>query len=119
MTNQEIFDKVLNHLRQQGKQCKGAVDCLYRGPDGMKCAVGCLIDDEHFNPQANTFTMYHEMVLDMCRKSGINLVESKYLLIALQDAHDTYDPKEESVGFVEYIEEKFAVIAKVYRLEYK
>src|SRR5687768_12272381 len=47
MDRQTIFDTVVRHLGQQGAP---AVDefhnCVYRAPDGKKCAVGCLIPDE-------------------------------------------------------------------------
>ncbi len=47
MTEQEIFDTVAIHLIKQGKQSADAFgNCLYRGPEGLKCAVGCLIPDE-------------------------------------------------------------------------
>lgn len=45
MTAQEIFDKVLQHLRNQ--KCKAAHQnaCRYRTPNGNKCAVGCLLPE--------------------------------------------------------------------------
>tara|TARA_R110002072_G_scaffold151470_1_gene300768 strand:- start:5923 stop:6336 length:414 start_codon:yes stop_codon:yes gene_type:complete len=47
MKPQEIFDKVLRHLEDQGGR---AVDeagyCMYRAPDGRACALGALVDDE-------------------------------------------------------------------------
>lgn len=46
MTNQEIFDVVVRHLRKQNAKSRNDVMCLYRGLCGMKCAVGCLIPDE-------------------------------------------------------------------------
>jgi len=46
MTNQEIFDKVAQHLLMQGRR---SVDqrgkCAYRGKGGDRCAIGCLIPD--------------------------------------------------------------------------
>lgn len=55
MTNQEIFDKVLNHLRQQGHAAtvfiNGETSCRYRAGDGGMCAVGCLIPDELYTPE--------------------------------------------------------------------
>lgn len=52
MTNQEVFDKVVTHLRKQG--CKSfhhiqnGGGCAYRGSHDMKCAAGCLIPDEKY-----------------------------------------------------------------------
>ena len=51
MTQQEIFDTVLAHLRKQGEAAvNGAGGCMYRGLGGTACAVGCLIPDELYDP---------------------------------------------------------------------
>ena len=48
-TSQQVFDYVVNALRKQGKPSVaksgliGAGTCKYRGPKGLKCAVGHLI----------------------------------------------------------------------------
>lgn len=44
-TNQEIFDTCLTHLRAQGRRSIDPISgfCVYRGPDGLKCAIGALI----------------------------------------------------------------------------
>lgn len=49
-TAQEIFDQVLVHLLKQGgpsmvSQLTPLADqvCVYKSPDGKKCAAGCLI----------------------------------------------------------------------------
>ncbi len=47
MTKQEIFDTVALHLIKQGKKSVNDIGrCLYRSPEGLKCAIGCLIPDE-------------------------------------------------------------------------
>lgn len=48
MTPQEIFDTVATHLFAQGKQAVSDGACVYRAPDGSKCAIGCLIADEFY-----------------------------------------------------------------------
>ena len=51
MTEQEIFDTVLTHLREQGEAATSAGgSCRYRGANGTACAVGCLIPDELYDP---------------------------------------------------------------------
>lgn len=51
MTGQEIFDTVARHLFKQGHQAIGDDGmCAYRGIGGDKCAVGCLIPDEFYDP---------------------------------------------------------------------
>jgi hypothetical protein len=50
---QEIYDYVCDFLIKQGKQSllpvKG-LKCAYRGPDGTKCAAGCIIPDDYYDP---------------------------------------------------------------------
>lgn len=54
MSKQTIFDKVSVHLMTQMSRA-GRVDqfgdfyCLYLAPDGKKCAVGCLMEQKHYN----------------------------------------------------------------------
>jgi hypothetical protein len=48
---QELFDTVATHLLGQKKAAKNAAGlCCYRSPDGLRCAVGCLIPDEVYDP---------------------------------------------------------------------
>jgi hypothetical protein len=50
-TKQEIFDKVINGLVSQNLQQSHLNDrCMYRGPNGLKCAAGHLIPDEIYEP---------------------------------------------------------------------
>lgn len=47
LTNQEIFDKALNGIRNQNYQPSMSGDaCQYRGPNGTACAVGHCIPQE-------------------------------------------------------------------------
>lgn len=47
---QEIFDTVRTHLLAQGAQSADASsNCMYRGPEGLRCAVGCLIPDASYD----------------------------------------------------------------------
>jgi hypothetical protein len=51
-TAQELFTKVRTHLLAQRKKSlnnKGL--CAYRGTNGLKCALGCLIADEDYHPK--------------------------------------------------------------------
>ena len=55
MTHQEIFNKVITHLRQQGRPAmgdrrNGENYCLYAAPNGDACAVGCLINPNAYHP---------------------------------------------------------------------
>lgn len=48
-TKQETFDTVVAHLRKQGQKSLYNGRCRYRTPDGLKCAVGCLIPDSEYD----------------------------------------------------------------------
>ena len=53
MTNQEVFDKVVAHARQQGGKAvneDGCV-CMYRNGLGHKCFAGIFIPDEDYKPE--------------------------------------------------------------------
>lgn len=47
-TKQEVFDQVAKHLLTQMKRSTKDGGCLYYGPDGLKCAAGCLIAPEEY-----------------------------------------------------------------------
>jgi hypothetical protein len=51
MNKQQIFDKVYQGLASQNfRQSSSAGGrCLYRGPDGLKCAIGWLIPDDEYH----------------------------------------------------------------------
>jgi hypothetical protein len=46
LTNQEVFDRVAEHLLTQKQKAKDGLMCKYRTEDGRKCAIGCLIPDD-------------------------------------------------------------------------
>jgi len=49
ITKQETFDIVFKHLKQQGCKSLNGGRCLYRGPNGLKCAAGVLIPDDKYH----------------------------------------------------------------------
>lgn len=98
MTLQEMFNKAYLGLAGQKfeKSSKAGV-CLYRGPDGKKCAVGHLIDDAHYTEELEHKAAYQPMVRKALEASGVpvpvpppGVDESKEtkLLNAMQLAHD-------------------------------
>lgn len=50
-TKQQIFNIVVEHLFKQGIAAFDIARdiCAYRSPEGLTCAIGCLIPDEHYN----------------------------------------------------------------------
>ena len=94
MTRQEIFDKVVAHfaVQREGAASEDGM-CMYRTPDGRKCAIGALIPDEAYNadcegaPVSLLFIHYPNMM----QASGLRS-EDQGLLIDLQVAHDGAAP---------------------------
>lgn len=89
MTNQEIFDKVLAHLRQQGEAAKSGGNCAYRSSNGNMCAIGCLMPDEVYRPEyegAEVTILPHDVLL----ACGIDPYDGEQMRLCdfLQDAHD-------------------------------
>ncbi len=88
MTPQQIYDKVCAHL---AKQKHRAVDvngtCLYRAPNGDKCAAGCLIPDDRYLPN-----MERKRIAAVADITSFKLpdfiVSNIGLIIDLQDCHD-------------------------------
>lgn len=91
LSSQEIFDKVATHLLTQGKRALlPSGDCAYRGQDGSKCAIGCLIPDDLYE---GTFKQYEGKVWcvipdDELLKIGIEKDKNYRLLTQLQSVHD-------------------------------
>ena len=111
MTAQEIFDKVTTHLLTQMKQSKSMIGggaCVYRGPDGLMCALGCLIEDSEYS-QGMEMTLSALLEQNLCPKSMMNRLGitpageefghktyggNTYLLNQLQYVHDATKPDE-------------------------
>lgn len=88
MKAQDIFDTVLTHLRKQGKPSmdivQGDARCLYRGPGGTSCAIGCLMPDELYDADK----MEHRGISEFIDIFPPEFHEHQTLLSDLQGAHD-------------------------------
>jgi len=94
LTLQETFDKVATHLLRQNARSESATTCLYRGPNGLKCAVGCLIDDAVYSPEIEGFAVKDvACIKSALRKSGVPTGRKAMdLLVNLQVLHDRFQP---------------------------
>lgn len=105
MNKQEVFNRVRDHLLKQGAKSMMSRndgvgdDCQYRGPNGLQCAVGCLITDEAFargvedERNFNSVAIYNWRVKQALRESGIEFGDYSNdlkLLSALQEVHDVH-----------------------------
>jgi hypothetical protein len=112
MLAQEIFDTVVNHLRKQGRRALGSDNtCLYRAPNGDRCAAGCLVRDEEYQPWMEVRSIV-SILEDTKSPSSLKnrLLEHKSLIASLQNIHDAYP--------VELWENDFVFIAECHKLIY-
>lgn len=95
-TEQEVFDQIAKHLLTQMKKSQEIYskeydgpepNCLYRSPDGLKCAAGCLIGDDEYFPEFEYRTWEH---LCKCEHEQFPLIHME-LISELQDIHDDFE----------------------------
>lgn len=107
MTKQEIFDRVTEHLLTQKKRSttwdESGYKCKYRGPNGLKCAIGILIPDHLYNPvfdgtlsQAKAFGLKGLSIRRLMKAvpalQDYLGAENLDILNELQSIHDDVDP---------------------------
>jgi len=90
MSRQEVFNKVYTHLLKQMRRSIEGGRCHYRGPNGLKCAVGVLIPDNRYSPKMEGKHLHgiFEEISDLF-ESETHMVA---LLARLQEIHDSYSP---------------------------
>ena len=84
-TAQQVFDQVAKHMRTQMKKSylqDGG--CLYKGPNGLSCAAGCLIADDEYSPEWEGLH-WSEVAHRYTGKAA-----HMELISQLQEAHDFY-----------------------------
>lgn len=116
MTRQEIFDKVVAHFAVQREVAAEYGMCMYRTPDGRKCAIGALIPDEVYSQRLedkSVDTLFLEFP-DIMRASGLSDDDSRFLF-ALQHAHDRCTFSNEP--FLNYFSHSMRLLADTYKLD--
>lgn len=95
INRQAVFTKVATHLLKQNAKSQDDEGCLYRGPGGTMCAIGCLIDDEHYSEHFNREGLADFSVRNALAQSlGCVLGERDMpLLRKLQKLHDNQSPE--------------------------
>lgn len=110
-TLQEAFDTAYLGVLRQGRPSRAlplrsGPLCLYRGPGGLKCAMGFLIDDETAQKYEGVRADRVAYCLRWSQKLG-------QLADALQGAHDTAPPDD---GFLPSFKDSAAEVAKRFGL---
>jgi len=96
MSLQEIFDVANESVIKQGKASwRGELgDCAYRGPSGLKCAAGFLLDDADYREEmegTSARDMLNEVgfrVGDAVDSFANTITKKRDLISRLQAAHD-------------------------------
>jgi hypothetical protein len=95
MNKQEMFDKVwdwfvTNKNAPSISLTKAIETCMYRGPNGTKCAFGVLIPDDVANSEfVEEFNSYSsEFVIERNETLKIMFSGEERFICTLQDAHD-------------------------------
>lgn len=107
--NQEIFDKVSQHLIKQNRQCalfdeSGAMyECLYRDANGLACAIGCLIPEDKYHPNMEGNggiggNIFVDLVIEELYGSDVDFP----FLRSLQYIHDSFNPSDWKEKFTQY-----------------
>ncbi len=117
---QRVFDIVLDHIRAQGKPAFIKGTCLYRAPDGCKCAIGALIpDDSYFGTMENVTPLYGSVVFKALPKWAQDAGD-EFLKSVQREMHDA-PAREEDNGdgyFLPLVERGAREIAHRYGLTY-
>lgn len=94
-TPQETFDTVVNHLLTQNERSESTDPscpmCLYRGPNGLKCAIGCLIPDDLYQKDMDNGNLGLNSVLLTIGNNGYPIHDFPYG--ELQGIHDQLEPE--------------------------
>ncbi len=119
MTPQEIFDKVYTHLVNQKVRSlsRNSNLCTYRGENGTKCAIGCLIPDElydfSFEKKGISVLIENEIIAKLFSGIPINFLSD------LQQLHDCAKVDENETIHLTSLKNSAILLAKMYNLSFK
>jgi len=119
-TLQEMFNQAyLGVIAQGGQSSDGLGHCMYRGPEGRKCAVGHLLPDESYHRRLEGKSVdYGSGALKPALiQAGIDMGDksTKALLAKMQYIHDAPAPSDEL--FIERFKLAMSKLATEHGLE--
>lgn len=87
LTEQQIFDKVKDHLLEQNCQSidPDSCICLYRGPNNAKCSIGHLIEDNEYYDNMERQSIRELLDGNTFKNFDVSHLD---LLLKLQELHD-------------------------------
>jgi hypothetical protein len=115
---QKAYETIRAHLIKQGRPAKDPMtrSCFYRTEGGLKCAVGCLIDDAVYDETLEDATPLNQSVQQALKASGwVFTFDGYQFLRELQESHDDWDIN--SDDGLEFVIRKIDEAARVYGLE--
>ena len=132
LTEQQVYNNALFGMRGQNYEPSHAGGaCLYRGPRGLKCAIGHSIPDDIYCPEMDRGATDDGLTDDGLTTIGHFLEEFVFselcelfqhvsggLLTALQVTHDQLSPRQSTAERKEQFESRMRQIASCYHLEY-
>lgn len=117
---QEVFDIVVTHLITQRRPAYTGLSgcCMYRAPDGLRCAVGALIPDNLYDPEfeGDTADCVIQKLFD---KDLADWREHKELLLALQEVHDECFVISRGTFSIRDLRNRLLDVAEDFSLEYR
>jgi len=102
MTNQEVYDRVKSHLLTQKVKSIEMIQLgstlqrvnRFRGANGAKCSIGCLIPDSVYRPEMENSYTATKLIWDFSEIAEILKGIDGHLLFKLQQIHDTRNPQD-------------------------
>lgn len=106
-SDEGVFEFVKQHLIHQGqKSVRHKVssqhelyfgihnNCCYRGVENLKCAIGCLVENDFYDPNMEQKDISNDFVRVIVKQSLPNWKPNWDMLQDLQELHDEYYPEE-------------------------
>ena len=101
---QEIFDFVVSNLLKQNAKSVSEEhpdECLYRGPNGKKCAAGFLISDSRYSKSLEGQNIYYiiNAIMPDFDSNNSEHFSKRALIVNLQEIHDEIDEEDWKEAF--------------------
>jgi len=99
--------RILGHIKREFKgksETSDGESCLYRGPNGTKCAVGMFIPDELYDPRMDELSFIDHVVKFFPKIKSVLPLDLK-ALCKLQDIHDQSTKRKCLLNIIQWINE--------------